>query len=154
NTRNGGLPHRFGVAAKIARHTALQSKSNVAHGKAVPRTPSGFWGFVNDVGFAQPAQRTVRSAVARVGLDLSFFCLRQLFQFRVNGAEAQLAVKPERARVDGLLVAVADLVGIDGDGVRSMKLAEQPQVLRIDPGRLAVTIGGEGVEADLSPVKQ
>ena len=65
------------------------------------------------MGFGETFQGAGRSAIFWVGGDSLLFSLTQFPQVGAAGAEAELAIKPERARVDGLVVVLAELVRIN-----------------------------------------
>src|SRR5262249_25513287 len=68
--------------------------------------------------------------------------------------KGQLAIKPERPRLDRLFVLVAELVRVDGETCNSGQLMKQVKSLGVDPCCLAVAISVEGVETDLHPLKE
>src|SRR5436853_576022 len=71
-----------------------------------------------------------------------------------HGAEAELAVEPERARLDALLVAVAQLIRVNREDARAEQLAEESQDARVNPGRLALAEGVEEVESGLDALER
>ena len=107
--------------------------------------------FIKHVRFGQPLQGAGRSTVFRVGGDFFLFSFTQLLKISAPGAEAQLAIEPERAGVDGFIVVLSDLVRINRDAFGTGEGAEAAQSLGVDPGGFSLAIGVESVEADLDP---
>jgi hypothetical protein len=104
------------------------------------------------VGFGETFQGAGRGAVFWVGGDSLLFSLTQFPQVGAAGAEAEFAVEPEGAGVDGFVVVLADLVGINRNTFRGGEGAETAQCLGVDPGGFSLAVGVEGVEADLDPL--
>src|SRR5262249_10278886 len=77
-----------------------------------------------------------------------------LLQFSAPRTEAQFAIKPERPRLDRLLIFVAKLVRIDGETSNSCHLMKEAKCFGINPCCLAVAVGIESVEADLHPLEE
>src|ERR1022692_4980433 len=75
-------------------------------------------------------------------------------QFGTSRTKSQLAIKPESARLDGLFVLMAELIGIDGKTGHASKLMQKVKDLGINPSCLPVAKGVKGVEANLHPLKQ
>src|ERR1019366_520333 len=68
--------------------------------------------------------------------------------------ESELAIEPERARLDRFLVVLADLVGIHRNTGRASQLMQQVQDLGIDPSRLTLAKCIERVKPDLNPLEE
>ena len=146
--------HEDGISAKIARHPPVDSQSDIARRKSVPRAHFASRQFVEDVLRRQALQRARGCSVFCIGGDFLLFALRQLLQIGASRPEAEFAVEPERARFDRLLVVMAQLIRIDRDACRSHSATEAAQHLRIDPSRFAAAESVEGVEANLHPLAE
>src|SRR5271157_1955227 len=107
--------------------------------------------FIEHMRLGQAFQSSSRRAVTRVGGDSVLFPSRQLLEIGAAAAEAEFAVEPEGAGIEGFVVVLSDLVGINRDGRRAGEGAERTQSLSVDPGGFALAIG---VEADLDPFAQ
>ena len=90
-----------------------------------------------------------RRAIRRVGADAGLFALDQRLQFFRRRPESELAVEPECAGIDGLVIFMPELVGIDGKTGGAEPLAEELQDPRVQPRGFAFAKGVIQVEADL-----
>src|SRR5580704_7043325 len=106
---------------------------------------------IEDMGFGQLPQDSRRSPVRGIGGKLLFFPSSQLFEIGAAAAESEFSIEPERSGLNGLVIVLADLIGIDRNASRAGEGAETAQGLGIDPCSFSLTVGVEGVEADLDP---
>ncbi len=86
--------------------------------------------------------------------DRPLFSGEQTCDLRIGGSESELAVEPESAGLDALLVLEADLVRIDRERCDAEDLPEQVQELREDPRRLPFAKRVVHVETDLDPIEE
>ena len=91
-------------------------------------------------------------SVFAIACDFFLFSFTQLLQIGSAGAEAQFSIKPERAGINGFIVILADLVGINGNPFCCGKSVQAAQGLGVDPGGFTLAVGVENVEADLDPL--
>src|SRR6266404_2235776 len=90
--------------------------------------------------------------MSSIGGELSFFSRNQPGKFGAHRSEAQFAVKPKRARLDGLVVIETELIRIDRNAFHAGDLMQQLQHLRVHPRGLALSKRVKRVEADLHPL--
>src|SRR5580698_9505603 len=95
-----------------------------------------------------------RGAIRRVRSQLRFLGQQKLGHRRVRGVKTQLPIKPKRAGLDGFVVMVTHLIGVDREASDREQLAKQPQQARVNPGRLAFAKRVVEIEADLHVLKQ
>src|SRR5215831_1142333 len=102
----------------------------------------------------QSPQRARGSAIFRVGRNFPLFAFDQSHQLVAAWAESELAIEPERARLNRLIVVFAELVRIHRDAARTHVRAQATQNLCVDPSGFAAAKGVKGVETDLDPFAQ
>src|SRR5271165_538148 len=102
----------------------------------------------------QFAQGTSRCPVCRLAGHPRLCSLRHRQQFGTTWPKTELAVKPECARLDGLLVLVAELVRVNGEASHICELMQKVKHLGVDPGGFAVAERVESVKSDFHPLEQ
>ena len=104
--------------------------------------------------FGKSFQSFLRSSILGIRRDLPLFASGDLLQLFPAAAESQFAVEPERSRVDGFVVVLADLIRINRNCRHSGERAKTAQGLCVNPCRFALTVSVKSVEAHLDPVAQ
>ncbi len=142
------------VAGKVGTDVPVHGQTQVAGAEAVPPADQCSRQLVKDVAFGEAAQIARGCPVRAVGSDLLLFRFAQRGQVGTSGTEAELAIEPESAGLDRLLVFKTNLIRVDGNHVHAQQRTQRPQYLRVDPGGLALAKSIVGVEADLDPVEE
>src|SRR5580692_8716401 len=148
---DGRSTQALAVAAEVARHPPVHLQAEIASGEIIPGAVDASRRFIKYVRFGEALQSFLRRAILRVGRDLPLFPSGELFQFLAAGAKAELAVEPERTGIEGLVVVLSDLIGIDGNCGCARERRETTQRLRINPCGLALAVRVKRVEAHLDP---
>ena len=86
--------------------------------------------------------------------DPALFADDQRRGLGLNGAEAQFAIEPEGAGIDGLRVLQADLIRIDGEAIDAEHLVEQVEQACVEPGGFAFAERVVQVEAHFGAFEQ
>ena len=102
----------------------------------------------------EAAEDRCRSPVGGIGGELLFLAGGQIAQARVGRTEAELAIEPECAGRDGLLVLVADLVGVEREGRHAERLPEKLHGAGEDPRGLPLSEGVIQIEAQFHPFEE
>src|SRR5580658_10933021 len=100
------------------------------------------------------SQRPSRGAIRRVRSQLRFLGQQKLGHRRVRGAKAELPIKPKRAGLDGFVVMLTHLIGVDREASDREQLAKEAQQARVNPGRLAFAKRIVEIKSDLHVLKQ
>src|SRR5262249_61759963 len=97
---------------EFVSHSTLHCQTDVPDREPIPISTSRTWSLVNHVSSRKMTQHLCGCAVPRSGLNLTFFGGHQTCEFRLRRTEAQFSVKPERARVDRLVIVKSQLIRV------------------------------------------
>jgi hypothetical protein len=79
---------------------------------------------------------------------------RQRARLAIARAKAELVIEPPRARLDGLLVVRAELVGIDDERRHVLERVDDGEAARVERGGVAPAPRREDVVVDLGPAAE
>ena len=156
--RNGGFADFLIVAIELAGHPAVDEQAKIASGESVPGTwllaAVGWMDIIEHVSLGEAPEDSRWSFVFAVGCDFFFFSFTQFLQIGAAGAKAEFSIEPEGTGVDGLVVVLTNLVGINRNPFRGGEGAQAAQGLGVDPRGFALAVGVEGIEANLDPLAE
>ncbi len=82
-------------------------------------------GFEKDMSGSDFPKNACRRAIAGMICDLAFFVQNYFGEFRTNRTETELAIEPERTRLDALFIVEADLVRVNRKDSNAKILPEE-----------------------------